>query len=55
MQLIKDEEQMIQLVHSLKVSANATLSGDGAGRNPRRVSQAYNLNSSIRPNDTTLG
>ncbi|KAI8096845.1 male sterility protein-domain-containing protein [Halteromyces radiatus] len=52
MQLIRDEDQMIQLVYSLKASANVALTADGSGngRNPRRVSEAYNLKSSYRDN-----
>ncbi|CAO3597775.1 unnamed protein product [Absidia cylindrospora] len=49
MQLISDEDLMIQLVYSLKVSANLSRNdpdSDGNGRNPRRVSEAYNLKSS---------
>ncbi|KAI8333643.1 male sterility protein-domain-containing protein [Chlamydoabsidia padenii] len=55
MQLIRDEEQMIQLVHSLKVSANANGFAVGAGRNPRRVSEAYNLNPIYRDSGTNIG
>ncbi|ORZ23507.1 male sterility protein-domain-containing protein [Absidia repens] len=52
MQLIHDEDQMIQLVYSLKASANVALTDGvaGSGRNPRRVSEAYNLKSSYRDN-----
>ncbi|ORZ25509.1 male sterility protein-domain-containing protein [Absidia repens] len=49
MQLISEEDLMIQLVYSLKVSANVTRNdadSDGNGRNPRRVSEVYNLKSS---------
>ncbi|CAO3629118.1 unnamed protein product [Cunninghamella blakesleeana] len=50
MKLIRDEDQMIQLVYSLKASANVSslTDGIGNGRNPRRVSQAYNLKSSYQ-------
>ncbi|KAL9542684.1 hypothetical protein MBANPS3_008490 [Mucor bainieri] len=47
MQLDKDEDQMIQLVYSLKAaSSTPVLSDDGSGKHSRRVSQAYNLKSS---------
>ncbi|KAI9339864.1 male sterility protein-domain-containing protein [Pilaira anomala] len=47
MNLDKDEDQMIQLVYSLKAaSSTPILSDDGSGKHSRRVSQAYNLKSS---------
>ncbi|KAI8073259.1 male sterility protein-domain-containing protein [Gongronella butleri] len=48
MQLIRDEDQMIQLVYALKASTSNVAYMEGSGRNPRRVSQAYNLQSSHR-------
>lgn len=46
MKLDKDEDQMIQLVYSLKAASvtNAT-NEEGSGKHSRRVSQAYNLKS----------
>lgn len=45
MQLDKEEDQMIQLVYSLKAaSTTPVLSDDGSGKHSRRISQAYNLN-----------
>jgi hypothetical protein len=47
MNLEKEEDQMIQLVYSLKAaSSTPVLSDDGSGKHSRRVSQAYNLKSS---------
>lgn len=47
MLLERDEDQMIQLVYSLKAaSSTPILSDDGSGKHSRRVSQAYNLKSS---------
>ncbi|CEP10517.1 hypothetical protein [Parasitella parasitica] len=47
MNLDKDEDQMIQLVYSLKAaSTTPVLSDDGFGKHSRRVSEAYNLKSS---------
>lgn len=47
MNLDKEEDQMIQLVYSLKAaSSTPVLSDDGSGKHSRRVSQAYNLKSS---------
>ncbi|KAI9498954.1 male sterility protein-domain-containing protein [Zychaea mexicana] len=45
MDLSKDEDQMIQLVYSLKTAASGVerTGGVPASRNPRRVSEAYNL------------
>ncbi|KAI8149990.1 male sterility protein-domain-containing protein [Fennellomyces sp. T-0311] len=43
MELSKDEDQMIQLVYSLKTSASGSEHTGSSSRNPRRVSQAYNL------------
>ncbi|KAI8638017.1 male sterility protein-domain-containing protein [Parasitella parasitica] len=46
MNLDKDEDQMIQLVYSLKAaSTTPVLSDDGFGKHSRRVSEAYNLKS----------
>lgn len=47
MHLEKEEDQMIQLVYSLKAaSATPVMSDDGTGgKHSRRISQAYNLNS----------
>jgi hypothetical protein len=47
MKLTKEEDQMIQLVYSLKVaSTTPVISDDGNEKHSRRVSQAYNLKSS---------
>ncbi|KAI9015643.1 male sterility protein-domain-containing protein [Phycomyces nitens] len=43
MELIRDEDQMIQLVYSLKAASNEPLPEEGASFNPRRVSEVYNL------------
>ncbi|KAI7885881.1 hypothetical protein K492DRAFT_141202 [Lichtheimia hyalospora FSU 10163] len=43
MNLSKDEDQMIQLVYSLKSAGSS--SSESSRRNPRRVSEAYNLRS----------
>ncbi|KAI7899488.1 male sterility protein-domain-containing protein [Cokeromyces recurvatus] len=46
MKLERDEDQMIQLVYSLKAASSTPVSSDdGFGKHPRRVSQAYNLKS----------
>ncbi|KAI8975018.1 male sterility protein-domain-containing protein [Pilobolus umbonatus] len=46
MQLIRDEDQMIQLVYSLKAASTTPVTADdGSGTHLRRVSQAYNLKS----------
>ncbi|RCI06659.1 cyclin-dependent kinase inhibitor far1 [Rhizopus stolonifer] len=45
--LEKDEDQMIQLVYSLKAASSTPVpADDGSGKHSRRVSQAYNLKSS---------
>ncbi|KAI9480913.1 MAG: male sterility protein-domain-containing protein [Benjaminiella poitrasii] len=47
MKLDRDEDQMIQLVYSLKAASSTPISSDdGFGKHSRRVSQAYNLKSS---------
>ncbi|KAG0168873.1 cyclin-dependent kinase inhibitor far1 [Apophysomyces sp. BC1034] len=45
MKLARDEDQMIQLVYSIKAASNAVITSEGSARNPRRVSEAYNLRS----------
>ncbi|KAF7727364.1 cyclin-dependent kinase inhibitor far1 [Apophysomyces ossiformis] len=48
MNLPRDEDQMIQLVYSIKAASNAMVTTEGSfasSRNPRRVSEAYNLRS----------
>ncbi|CEG66026.1 hypothetical protein RMATCC62417_02685 [Rhizopus microsporus] len=46
MKLDKDEDQMIQLVYSLKAASVTNASNEeGSGKHSRRVSQAYNLKS----------
>lgn len=46
MNLVKDEDQMIQLVYSLKAaSSSPVIADDGNSKHSRRISQAYNLKS----------
>ncbi|KAI8381317.1 male sterility protein-domain-containing protein [Radiomyces spectabilis] len=46
MNLMRAEDQMIQLVYSLKMAASSTAaSGEAGRRNPRRVSEVYHLRS----------
>lgn len=42
--LDRDEDQMIQLVYSLKAATSSVID-DGSGKHSRRISQAYNLKS----------
>ncbi|KAI7869336.1 male sterility protein-domain-containing protein [Spinellus fusiger] len=43
MRLVREEDQMVQLVYSLKAASNDSMMGGSSHSNPRRVSEVYNL------------